>query len=136
MSCARIWNVLTNNLNLDIHCDELLRKWVDPDKAWVDCADESSKLGDQADIALVDRLVWVRAADAARNRTQTTNDRPETLDHRSIPAVRRGICAVRLDDLSVRWLKIFSTWRLHRDQTSVITIDGGFAVDFGAVTRW
>ena len=61
-----------NNLNLDIDLNERFGERVDLDKTRVDGTSETSKLGDETDVTLLDRLVWIRAADAARNRTKST----------------------------------------------------------------
>lgn len=73
----------TNNLNLDIDLNELLRKRIDLDKTRVDSAVESSKLRDQADIALTDRAVRVGTADAAGHGTKASDDRAKSIDCRT-----------------------------------------------------
>lgn len=51
-----------HNLNLDIDLDEALGERVDLDETWVNGAVETTELGDETNVALRDRLVWVRAA--------------------------------------------------------------------------
>lgn len=53
----------TNDLDLDIHLDQLLRQWVDLHETWVHCAIEAAELGDQPNVTLADWLVWVGAED-------------------------------------------------------------------------
>jgi hypothetical protein len=66
-----------DDLNLHVHLDEALRKRVDFDETRVDGAIEAAELGDEADVALVDGLVWVGAAEAeghgAAEADQVTN---------------------------------------------------------------
>lgn len=107
---------LTNNLNLDVDLNQVLRKWVDLDETGVDGARETAKLGDEAYITLADRLIRVGTAKTARNGTQSSNARPKAVDHSPIPAVLGFIFRIGLDDLRIRWLQIFATWWLDFDQ--------------------
>lgn len=75
-----------DNLNLDIDLDERLRERVDLDETRVHSSCETSEFGDETDISLGDGLVWVGADDAARNRSQVTDDGAERVDHASVPA--------------------------------------------------
>lgn len=61
------------NLDLDVDLNEPLAEGVDLDQAGIDCFVETTELGDEADLALVDVLVGVGADDAARNSTQSSN---------------------------------------------------------------
>lgn len=106
---------LTNNLDLDIDLSERLRQRVDLDKTRIDGASETTELGDKTNITLLDRLVRVGAADAARNGSESTDSRAERVDHAAIPAGVGGIFGIRLDDLRIRWLQIFATRRLDVD---------------------
>jgi hypothetical protein len=56
-----------HDLNLDINLNKSLGERVDLDQARVDGAREATELCDQADIALGDWLVRVRADDTAGN---------------------------------------------------------------------
>jgi len=113
-----------NNLNLDIDLNERFGERVDLDKTRVDGTSETSKLGDETDVTLLDRLVWIRAADAARNRTKSTDSRTEGVDHATIPAGARGILSIGLDNLRVRRLKVLATWWLDLDDRVVDTSVG------------
>lgn len=62
-----------NNLNLDVDLDDALREGVDLDETGVDGLVEAAKLGDETDVALVDVLIRVGAADTARNGSQGSN---------------------------------------------------------------
>jgi len=90
-----------HNLNLDIDLHKRLRERVDLDETRVDSTSEATELGDQTDITLLDGLVRVWAADAARNRAESANGRAEGVDHAAVPAGTRGIFGVGLDDLGV-----------------------------------
>ncbi len=63
----------TNDLDLDIDLDQALRERIDLNQARVDSAIESTKLSNQPNVTLGNRLVWVRADDAARNGTQSSD---------------------------------------------------------------
>lgn len=73
----------TDNLNLDVHLDELLRKRVDLDQTWIDGAVEATEFGDETDVPLVDGLVRVRADDTAWDGTTETKTAPEVIDYMS-----------------------------------------------------
>ena len=90
-----------HNLNLDIDLHERFGERVDLDETRVDGASETTELGDETNVALLDGLVRVRAADAARNRTEGTDGRTQSIDHAAVPAGARGIFGVGLDDLGV-----------------------------------
>jgi hypothetical protein len=53
--------------------DEPLAEGVDPDQTGIDCLVETTELGNETDLTLVDVLVRVGADDAARNSTQSSN---------------------------------------------------------------
>lgn len=55
----------TDDLDLDVDLDQLFGEGVDLDEAGVDGAVETAEFGDEADVALADGFVGVRAADAA-----------------------------------------------------------------------
>jgi len=59
-----------DDLDLDVHGDEALAEGVDLDEAWIDGLVEAAEFGDQADAALLDCFVGVRAADAAWDRAE------------------------------------------------------------------
>jgi hypothetical protein len=63
----------TNDLNLDVNLDKAFAQRVDLDQSRVDGSIEATKLGDQADITLRHRLVWIWADDTARYRSAGTN---------------------------------------------------------------
>jgi hypothetical protein len=63
----------TNNLDLDIDLDETFTKRVDLDKARINSAIEATEARHQSNITLRDGLVWVRAADTAREGATGTN---------------------------------------------------------------
>lgn len=77
------WTYLihTNNLNLDVNLDEALAKRIDLDKARVDGTSEATKLGNEPDITLLDRLVGVRANNTARNSTKSPDASSNRIDH-------------------------------------------------------
>ena len=54
-----------DDLDLDIDLDKSFRQRVDVNKTWVDGASELSELGDQTDVSLRHRFVWIGADDAA-----------------------------------------------------------------------
>ena len=70
----------TNDLYLDIHLNELLRQGVDLDKTRVDCAIESSELGDQTNIALNNRFVGIRTDETERNGAAEADQRSKGVD--------------------------------------------------------
>jgi hypothetical protein len=72
--------IRTNNLDLDIDLDETFTERVDLDKAGVDCTIEATEFGDQTDVTLGDRLVWVGAADAAWECAHGSNALAEGVD--------------------------------------------------------
>jgi hypothetical protein len=112
-----------DNLDLDVDLNERFRERVDLDETWVDGASETTELGDETNISLLDRLVWVWAAETARNGTESTDGRAESVDHATIPASARSIFGVGLDDLRIRWLEILTAWRLDVDDGIVGTSD-------------
>lgn len=80
--------------------------------------DLPSKLGNQTNFTLFDRLERVGAAEAARNRTHTTDKRAQTVDHTRIPAMGSGILSILFDLMGVSGLQVIGTRRLHVDQTT------------------
>ena len=113
-----------HDLDLDIDLHERFGERVDLDETRVDGASETTELGDETNVTLLDGLVRVRAADAARNRTEGTDGRTQSIDHAAVPASARSIFGISFDDLRVRWLKVFTTRRLHVDDRVVGTSDG------------
>jgi len=79
-----------SNLDLDVHGDEALAERVDLDKAWVDSLVEAAEFGDQADAALLDFFVGIRAADAAWDRAESADYGAEGVD---FFGGRRGLLA-------------------------------------------
>lgn len=66
-------DLLTDNLNLDIDLNEAFAERVDLDETWVDRTIETTELGDQADVTLRNRLVWIGTADATREGAHGSN---------------------------------------------------------------
>ena len=64
---------LTNDLDLDIDLDKTLTERVDLDETGINRAIESTEFGDETDVTLRDGFVGVRADDAARNGTHSSN---------------------------------------------------------------
>lgn len=71
-------------LDLDVDLEEVLGERVDLDEAGVDGLVEAAKLGDEADVALLDRLVRVGAADATRDSAHGADDGAEGVDWRRL----------------------------------------------------
>jgi len=69
-----------DDLDLDIDLNERLAERVDLDEAGVDCLVEFAELGDEADISLPYALVGVRAAYAAWNRAEGSNNSTDAVD--------------------------------------------------------
>lgn len=69
-----------NDLNLDIDLDNALRQRINFDQAWVNSLVEAAKFGDEADVALVDILVRVGAADATWNGAESTDEGSQTVN--------------------------------------------------------
>jgi len=59
----------TDDLDLDVDLDQALAQRIDLHQAGIDCAVETAEFRDQADITLRDGLIWVRADNAAWNRS-------------------------------------------------------------------
>lgn len=76
---ARRW-WRTNDLDLDIHLDQLLRQWVDLHETRVHCAIEAAEFGDQPDVTLADWLVGVGAKDAEGDGAAETDAGTEGVD--------------------------------------------------------
>ena len=114
----------TNDLNLDIDLYERFGERVDLDETRIDGASESTELGDETNVTLLDGLVWVRAANAARDRTESTDGGTQSVDHAAVPAGARGVFSVGLDDLRIAWLKVLATRWLHVDDGVVGASDG------------
>jgi len=94
----------TNNLNLDIDLDESLGKRVYVNKTRVDSAGETTELGDESDISLIHRLVWVWATETSWNGSEGAEAGTEGVDHRSVPSMRLDFLCIWLDNLSIRRL--------------------------------
>lgn len=77
----------TNDLDLDIHLDQLLGQRVDLHQTRVHCAIEAAEFGDQADIALADWLVRVGAEDAEGDCAAESDARTEGIDYESQQSV-------------------------------------------------
>ena len=75
----------TDNLDLHIDLNKTFAERVDLDETRIDCAIESAKLGDQANVTLRDRLVRVRTDDTARNGTHSSDAGTQSIDH-AIPS--------------------------------------------------
>jgi len=73
-------NLLRNLAELDLHVDrnEFFGKRVDLDETGVDCAMELPKLGNETDTPLVNRLIRIRANDAARNGAKKSDKGSQT----------------------------------------------------------
>lgn len=69
-----------DDLNLDIDLNEGLAEGIDLDKAGVDCLVEFAEFGDEADISLAYALIRVRAAYAAGNRAEGSNNSTDAVD--------------------------------------------------------
>jgi hypothetical protein len=67
-------------LNLDVDLDQVLAEGVDLDQAGVDGLVEAAKLGDETDVALLDRLVGVGADEAAGDGTEGTDAGAKSVD--------------------------------------------------------
>jgi len=74
-----------DDLDLDVDLDKLLRQWVDVDKTWIDGASKTTKLGNEANVALRHGLVWVGTNNAAWNGSSCSN------------TTTKGVDLVRLD---------------------------------------
>lgn len=68
-----LWHL--DDLNFDIDLNELLAERIDLDETWIDSSIKASKLGDKTDIALIHWLIGIRADNATRNGSQTTDTR-------------------------------------------------------------
>lgn len=77
-----LWDL--NDLDLDIDLDDALRQRVDFDQAWIDSLVEAAKLGDEADVTLVDVLVWVGAANATWDGAESTNKGSQAVDCKEV----------------------------------------------------
>lgn len=71
-------------LDLDIDLGKVLGENIDLYQPRIHSPGEASKLRDQADLALLNWLVWVRADDAARNCTHTPDNGPERVNETSV----------------------------------------------------
>ena len=123
---------LTNDLDLDIDLDQAFGQRVDLDKTRVHSPCESSELGDEADVTLLDGLVGVRADDAARDGAEGSHDGSERVHHSSVPAVVVLVGIVRLDDARIAGLQVLPPRGLDLDYrlveaTGAGTVDGSFA---------
>ena len=70
-----------DNLDLDVDLDQVLAEGVDLDEARVDGLVELAELGDETDVALANSLIRVRAADAAGDRTNRSDDCAKGVDY-------------------------------------------------------
>ena len=69
-----------DDLNLDIDLNEALGERIDENETGVNGTSELAELGDQADVALRDRLVRVGADNTAGNSTEETDARSKRVD--------------------------------------------------------
>lgn len=69
-----------DDLDLDVDLDDALGQRVDLDQTGVDGLVETAELGDEANVALVDVLVGVGAANAAWHGAEGTNDGSQAVD--------------------------------------------------------
>lgn len=113
-----------HNLNLDIDLHERFGERVDLDETRVDGASETTELGNETNVTLLDWFVWVGATDTAGNRSESTDGRTQGVDHAAVPAGAGGIFGISFDDLRIRRLKILATRWLHVDDGVVGTSDG------------
>lgn len=115
VTCLGHANLLGNfaDLDLDVDLDELLGKWVDLDKARVDGAMEAAKFCNEANIALSNWFVGIRADHAAWNGTKKTDTASKRVDHAAIPAMRTDIIA--LESVSIRRLQVISARRFDHE---------------------
>jgi hypothetical protein len=119
----------TDNLDLDIDLDQILGQRVDLDKTGVDGPREPSELGYQADITLLDRLVRVRADNAAGDGAESADDGSERVHHRPVPTMVVLVSVVGLDDARIAGLQVLPPRRLDLDQRLVGAAAGASAVD-------
>lgn len=105
-----------HDLDLDVDLDDALRQRVNFDQAWIDSLVETAKLGDEADVALVDVLVWVRAADATRYGTESTNEGSQTVDCNELSKYTwYDLCCIRNFGVTYS-CRHTSLWGLHQCQ--------------------
>lgn len=83
----------TNNLDFDVNLDKAFAERIDLDETRVDCAIKPTKLGDQTDITLRNRLVWIGADNAARDRSHGTDTVSKSGDYTIISLGSRSRCA-------------------------------------------
>lgn len=95
----------TDDLNLDIDLEDAFAERVDLDETGVDGLVELAEFGDETDIALVNLLVRVGAADAAGDGAEISHDGTEGVDHGAVPVVRVGVL---VDDGGIALLQILS----------------------------
>jgi hypothetical protein len=69
----KMMDLRTDNLDFDVNLDETFTERIDLDETRVDCAIKPTELGDQTDITLRHRLIWIWADDTARDRSQSTD---------------------------------------------------------------
>ena len=69
-----------DNLNLDVHLDDLFGQRVDLNETRVDGAVEATEFGDETDVSLTDGFVWVGANDTAWDGTAEADARAEGID--------------------------------------------------------
>lgn len=69
-----------NDLDLDIDLNETFGEWVDLDQTRIDCAGETTELGDKTDVTLTNGLVWVGADETTWDRTAETDATTESID--------------------------------------------------------
>jgi hypothetical protein len=74
----------TDNLDFDVNLDKTFTERIDLDETRVDCAIKPTKLRDQTDITLRDRLIWIGADDTARDRSHGTDTVSKSVDYTAI----------------------------------------------------
>lgn len=114
--------LLTNNLNLDVDLNQLLRERVDLDETRVDSASKTTEFGDETNITLRDRSVGVGADDTARNSSKVTNDGTKGVDHASVPSMLGVVFGVGLDNRGVGRLQVLTARRLDLDERVVVAV--------------
>ena len=113
-----LWHL--DDLDLDIDLEQALGQRIDLDQTWIDGACESAELGNQTDVTLRNWSVRVWTNDAARDCAEGSKAVAQSVNHGTVPAMLRGIFGVRLDDLRIRWLKVFTSGWLNLDNGLVM----------------
>ncbi|KAH3668963.1 hypothetical protein OGAPHI_002718 [Ogataea philodendri] len=91
----------------DVRMVQLLAQWVDFGQSRVNRLVQLTKLGNKTDITLINVSVRVREAEAARNGTEGSKTRTNSVDQGPVPAIGWGIpleCIRGLEVFSGPWL--------------------------------